>query len=325
MATPTPIVGSDGCIPPSCLEIPPSGSPTGVSCFSVVGYTQQPNCTGLEFDYPFDPAVGPSPTGPDFAPYLCRTWWGFRNSDGSCSQVLVQGAIAGTRPDCELPSWLAGAPLFIQQAWCDVQRFGEQYCNAPALQACLEVCARDTSETGGACLDCLAEWALSCTVIAVQNILNRSIQTVRDWWGSTRPKPPPADPPIPTSLDVGRLTGGTLRASAPSAPITSSDTRAVFSGVPHAREGVIPMVPVVVPKPGCGCDEESEFTEEDLWLPASAPTKHQPLSKVRESAAPRSLLVGSLPRLASEFRPPTSSASALFARSRPQHQRRIPA
>src|SRR6266851_2480048 len=188
MATPTPTAGSDGCVPPSCLEIPPATSPTAVSCFSVVGYTQQPNCTGLEFDFPFDPAVGPSPTGPSFAPYLCRTWWGFRNRDGSCSQVLVQGAIAGTRPDCELPSWLAGAPLFVQQAWC-------------------EVCARDTSETGGAFLDCLAEWALSCTVVAVQNILNRSIQRVRDWWSSTRPKPSPRDPPIPTSLDTGRIQG----------------------------------------------------------------------------------------------------------------------
>jgi hypothetical protein len=339
VATPTPIAGSDGCVPPICLEIPPASSPTAVSCFSVVGYTQQPNCTGLEFDFPFDPAVGPDPSGPAFAPFLCRTWWGFRNPDGSCNQVLVQGAIAGPRPDCELPSWLAGAPDFIQQAWCDVQRFGEQYCNAPALQACLQVCARDTSETGGACLDCLAQWALSCTVVAVQNILNRSIQRVRDWWSSTRPKPPPRDPPIPTSLDTGRTTGGNLRVSPgflATGPVAaavlpnvssagSADIQPVrFVAVPHSREGIVPMVPVVVPNPGCGCDEETEFAEEEFeWL-ASPPTKQAPQLRGRESAALHSQPQGS-PRLSAfDSRPPTVLTNVSSARSRPALARNHP-
>lgn len=328
-----------GCTPPNCLEIPPASAPTQVSCFSVIGYTQQPNCGGLEFDFPFDPAVGPSPTGPSFAPFLCRTWWGFRAQDGTCSQVLVQGAIAGARPDCELPTWLAGAPLFIQEAWCDVQRFGEQYCNSDALQACMLVCARDTSETGASCFDCLAQWALSCTVLTVQNILNRSIQRVRDWWTSTKPQPPPRDPPIPTSLDTGRLTGGNLRLSpgiVDSSIVEASFLSTVrgpgsaniqsvnFAGVPHAREGLVPMVPVMVANPNCGCDEQSVFEEEEIGWPAPLPTKSAPLFKGRGSAALH------LPRQASprssvlESPRPTNSESALSARLRPALQRRHP-
>ncbi len=82
-----------GCNPPSCLVIPPASA----GCFSVVGYTQGPNCTGLEFDYPFDPTV-PIPPGPSFAPFLCRTWWGFRLASGTCAQILVQNSTAAGLP-----------------------------------------------------------------------------------------------------------------------------------------------------------------------------------------------------------------------------------
>ena len=320
MATPTPNALTDGCVPPTCLEIPPATSPTNVSCFSVVGYTQQPNCGGLEYDLPFDPTVGPAPTGPSFAPFLCRTWWGFRNPDGSCSQVLVTGAIAGTRPDCEIPSWLAGAPLFVQQAWCDVQRFGEQYCNSAALQDCLGLCAQTSSETGGPCFDCLAQWALSCTVVAVQNVLNRSIQRVRDWWNTTKPTPPPRDPPIPTSLDIGRLTGGTLMAS-PEGPAELVPASMSFAGVPHAREGLVPMVPALA---SCGCDEQSSFQEEEFeWL-ASTPTKLAPLHRGPESAVLHSPPPGKPPSLVSGSLRPTDSESVLSAKLRPALPRRIP-
>lgn len=299
MPTPTPFAGvphpaaisEPGCFPPSCLEIPPASAPTTVSCFSVVGYSQQPNCGGLVYDFPFDPAVGPAPNGPSFAPFLCRTFWGFRQADGSCQQVEVLGSIAGPRPDCEVPSWLASAPTFIQQAWCDIQRFGEQYCNSDAFQACMDVCIHDTSETGGSCFDCLASWALSCSVLVVQNILTRLIRTVRDWWAGKKPPPapgpPPRDPPIPTSLDTGRISGGSIRLSAFSSPALEVQAPALpgqeafWSGAPHAREGLIPMVPALA---NCGCDEQSTFKEEEFeWL-ASTPTRQAPQLRAQASA-----------------------------------------
>lgn len=73
-----------GCNPPNCLQIPRA------NCFSVVGYSQRPNCGGLVYDFPFDPALGPASVGPfSFAPFLCHVFWGFRLADGSCQQVQV--------------------------------------------------------------------------------------------------------------------------------------------------------------------------------------------------------------------------------------------
>ncbi len=82
-----------GCNPPNCLIIPPASG----GCFSVVSYSQQPNCGGLSFDFPFDPTI-PIPPGPAFAPYLCRTFWGFRLASGLCAQVLVQNGTSQGRP-----------------------------------------------------------------------------------------------------------------------------------------------------------------------------------------------------------------------------------
>lgn len=73
-----------GCNPPNCLQIPKA------NCFSVVGYSQRPNCGGLIYDFPFDPSLGPSSVGPfSFAPFLCHVFWGFLQLDGSCVRVEV--------------------------------------------------------------------------------------------------------------------------------------------------------------------------------------------------------------------------------------------
>lgn len=82
-----------GCNPPDCLIIPPAGA----KCFSVVGYSQGPNCGGLVYDFPFDPTQ-PIPPGPAFAPFTCRVFWGFRQPDGSCVQVEVVNGDAQGRP-----------------------------------------------------------------------------------------------------------------------------------------------------------------------------------------------------------------------------------
>jgi hypothetical protein len=57
------------------------------------------------------------------------------------------------------------------------------------------------------------------------------------------------EPPVP-ALDIAKPTAQT-----PSAPVRSHASNNVST--PHSRESTIPMIPMMLPHPDCGCDRDN--------------------------------------------------------------------